>query len=94
MKKSMELLMAKVSEKIETKKVTDIELLTESVAALTIAVQTQNAIIMCLLHKFNIETDLPTWQDKEIFEKEMAAKVDACDKAIRKIYERSKTDKS
>ena len=31
---------------------------------------------------------------KEIFEKEMAAKVDACDKAIRKIYERSKTDKS
>lgn len=68
--------------------------LTESVANLALAVQTQNAVIMCLLHKFNIETDLPTWQNKEIFEKEMAEKVDACDKAIRKIYERPETDKS
>lgn len=73
---------------------TDIELLTQNVAALTMAVQTQNAVLMCLLHKFNLETDLPTWQDKETFEKEMARKVDACDKAIRKIYGHSETDKS
>lgn len=73
---------------------TEVELLTQNVAALTVAVQTQNAVIMCLLHKLNIETDLPTFQNKEAFEKEMAAKVDACDKAIRKIYERSETDKS
>lgn len=72
---------------------TEVELLTQNVAALTVAVQTQNAVIMCLLHKLNIETDLPTWQNKEIFEKEMAAKVDACDKAIRKIYEHSEADK-
>ena len=72
---------------------TDIELLTQNVAALTMAIQTQNAVLMCLLHKFNPETDLPPWQDKEAFEKEMAAKVDACDKAIRKIYGRSETDK-
>lgn len=73
---------------------TEVELLTQNVAALTVAVQTQNAVIMCLLHKLNIETDLPTFQNKEAFEKEMAAKVDACDKAIRKIYGPSKTDKS
>jgi len=73
---------------------TEVELLTQNVAALTVAVQTQNAVIMCLLHKLNIETDLPAFQDKETFEKEMAAKVDACDKAIRKIYGPSKTDKS
>lgn len=72
---------------------TEVELLTQNVAALTIAVQTQNAVIMCLLHKLNIETDLPTFQDKESFEKEMTEKVDACDKAIRKIYGRSETDK-
>lgn len=72
---------------------TDIELLTQNVAALTVAIQTQNAVLMCLLHKFNPETDLPTWQNKEIFEKEMAKKVDACDKAIRKIYGRPETDK-
>ena len=71
---------------------TDIELLTQNVAALTVVIQTQNAIIMCLLNKLNIETDLPTWQDKGTFEKEMAKKVDACDKAIRKIYGHSETD--
>lgn len=73
---------------------TDIELLTQNVAALTVAIQTQNAVLMCLLQKFNPETDLPAWQDKETFEKEMAKKVDACDKAIRKIYGHSETDKS
>lgn len=72
---------------------TDIELLTQNVAILTSAIQTQNAVIMCLLHKLNIETDLPTWQNKEVFEKEMAEKVDACDKAIRKIYGHSEADK-
>lgn len=68
--------------------------LTESVANLAVAVQNQNNIILCLLHKFNIETDLPTWQNKEIFEKEMATKVEACNKVIGKIYGPSKTDKS
>lgn len=72
---------------------TEAELLTQNVAALTVAVQTQNAVIMCLLHKLNIETDLPTWQNKETFEKEMAKKVDACDKAIRKIYGHPEADK-
>ena len=80
-------------EEKEDKDTEVLDLLTRNVAALTVAIQTQNAVIMCLLHKLNIETDLPTWQDRGTFEKEMAAKVDACDKAIRKIYGRSETDK-
>lgn len=72
---------------------TELELLTQNVAALTVVVQSLNVVTMCLLHKLNIETDLPTFQDKETFEKEVAAKADACDKAIRKIYGRSETDK-
>lgn len=87
--------MAKVSEKIETKRVTDIELLTETVATLTIAVQTQNDIILCLLEKFDPDNDLPIYYNsKESFEREMNKKVEACVKAIRKIYGHSETDKS
>lgn len=82
----------KVEEKIETKTVSDIELLTETVATLSVAVRTQNNLILCLLNKFDIGSDLPT-QDKETFEKEMGEKVKACNEAIRKIYGRSETDK-
>lgn len=71
-----------------------IEDLADTVAMMAKAIETQNAVILCLLHKFNIETDLPTWQNKEIFEKELGAKVDACVKAIRKIYGHSETNKS
>lgn len=82
---------------MEHKEITDKELdlrvMADTIVMLSSAVQTQNDIILCLLHKFNPETDLPTWQDKEAFEKEMAAKADACGKAIRKIYGRSETDK-
>lgn len=82
---------------MEHKEITDKELdlrvMADTIVMLTSAVQTQNAVIMCLLHKLNIETDLPTFQNKETFEKEMVAKVDACDKAIRKIYGHSEADK-
>lgn len=44
---------------------TELELLTQNVAALTVVVQSLNVVTMCLLHKLNIETDLPTFQDKE-----------------------------
>lgn len=77
-----------------TDKELDLRVMADTIVMLTSAVQAQNSVIICLLHKLNIETDLPTFQDKEAFEKEMAAKVDACDKAIRKIYERSETNKS
>lgn len=86
--------MAKVSEKIETKKVTDIELLTESVAALTLAVQTQNDIVLCLLHKFELNHDLPLWTTKEKMEEDVGPKVQACIESVRRLYERSETDKS
>ena len=76
-----------------TDKELDLRVMADTIVMLTSAVQTQNAVIMCLLHKLNIETDLPTFQNKETFEKEMVAKVDACDKAIRKIYGHSEADK-
>lgn len=74
---------------------TEIELLTQNVAALTMAVHTQNKVILCLLEKFDPDNDLPIYYvSKESFEREMNKKVEACVKAIRKIYGHSETDKS
>lgn len=86
--------MAKVSEKIETKEVTDIEILTNTVATLAAAVKTQNDILLCLLHKFDVEKDLPFWITKEGVEEEVGPKVKACVEAIRKVYGPSETDKN
>jgi len=86
--------MSKVSERIETKKVTDIEILTETVATLTVAVQTQNDIILCLLHKFNLNHDLPFWTTKEGMEEDVEPKVKACIESVRRLYGPSETDKS
>lgn len=72
---------------------TDIELLTQNVAALTMAIQTQNDVLLCLLHKFNVDSDLPVWTTKEGVEKEVGPKIQACIEAVRKVYGRSETDK-
>ena len=71
-----------------------IEDLADTVAMMAKAIETQNAVILCLLHKLNIETDLPTWQNKKVFEKEVGAKVDACIESIRSLYGHGETDKS
>ena len=68
--------------------------LTESVAELTLAVKTQNDVVLCLLHKFNTEADIPRYQTKEAFEKDMGEKVQTCVEAVRKIYGHGETNKS
>lgn len=74
---------------------TDVELLTQNVAALTLAVQSQNVAIMCLLNKLDPNTDLDfSHLTKEQFEKKMNEKIVACEKAIREVYGRSETNKS
>ncbi len=73
---------------------TDIELLTQNVAILTSAIQTQNDIILCLLHKFNMNQDLPFWLTKEGMEEEVGPKVKACVESVRGLYGHSETDKS
>lgn len=78
----------------EDREISDIEILTETVAQLAAAINTQNDIIICLLHKFDVEKDLPYWSTKEGLEEEMGPKVEACMKAVRKLYGHSETDKS
>lgn len=72
----------------------DIELLTETVAILTAAVQTQNEVILCLLHKFDLNQDLPSWTTKEKMEEEVGPKVQACIESVRRLYGHPETDKS
>ena len=80
-------------EEKEDKDTEVIDLLTRNVAALTVAIQTQNDVILCLLHKFNVDSDLPAWTAKEEVEKEMGPKIQACVEAVRKIYGHSEADK-
>lgn len=71
----------------------NLELITENLAALTAAVETQNDVIICLLHKLDTK-DVPEWKDKKELEEEMGPKLEACIKAVRKVYGQLKTDKS
>lgn len=72
---------------------TDIDYLTQTVAMLTDAVKVQNDVILCLLHKFNLNHDLPLWLTKEGLEEDVGPKVQACIEAVRKVYGRSETNK-
>ena len=85
--------MTEYSEK-EDKNISELELLAETVAQLATAVQTQNDILLCMLHKFDVEKDMPVWVTKEGLEKEIAPKVKACIEAVRKLYGPSEADKS
>lgn len=71
---------------------TEIELLTKNVAALTLAIQTQNDVLLVLLH--NLDLKMPDWKEKTDIEKEVGPKIEACIEAMRKVYGRSETDKS
>lgn len=75
------------------KKLDPIDFLTESVAELSVALQVQNDVILCLLHKFDVDSDLPVWTTKKGIEDEVGPKVQACIKAVREVYGRSKADK-
>ena len=77
----------------EGKTPTDVDYLTQTVAMLTDAIKIQNDVVLCLLHKFDLEKDLPVWTTKEGLEEDVGPKVQACIEAVRKIYGRSETDK-
>ena len=78
----------------EDRPVNDIEILTETVAQLAAAVETQNAVILCLLHNFSLTHDLPLWLTKEGMEEDVGPKVEACIESVRRLYGHSEADKS
>lgn len=81
-------------EESDDREIREVELLTETVAQLAATVQTQNDILLCLLHKFEPDHDLPFWITKEGMEKEITPKVEACIEAVRRAYGPSEADKS
>ena len=82
---------------MEHKEITDKELdlrvMADTIVMLSSAVQTQNDIILCLLHKFNLNQDLPLWLTKEGMEEDVGPKVKACVESVRRLYGRSEADK-
>lgn len=83
----------KIEEKTD-KEVSELDLLTQNLAALTAAVQTQNDVLLCLLHNFDLVHDTPMWVSKEALEEDVKPKVQACIEAVRNAYGQFKTDKS
>ena len=83
--------MAEIEERIG--RPADIEILTETVAVLTAAVQTLNDVVLVLASKLD-ETDIPHWETKEEIEQAVGEKVRACVNAVRRVDGHSKTDKS
>ena len=82
----------KYSEKND-REVTSEELLTETVAELVVAIQSQNALLLVLAHKLNLD-DLPDWKTAEEVEADVSPKIEACINLIRKAYGPSEADKS
>lgn len=70
---------------------TEIELLTQNVAILTSAIQTQNDVLLVLLH--NLDLKIPDWKDKADIEKEVGPKIQECINLMRKIYGHGETNK-
>lgn len=71
---------------------TEVELLAQNVAALTMAIQTQNDVLLVLLH--NLDLKIPDWKTKTDVEKEVGPKIQKCMELIRGIYGPGEADKS
>lgn len=66
--------------------------LLDTIAQLTVAVQTQNDVLLVLLDQLDVK--VPDWKTKDDVEKAVGPKIEMCVKTIREIYGPSKADKS
>lgn len=71
----------------------NLELITENLAALTVAVQTLNDVQLVLLHNVK-NLELPEWKTLEDIDKAVGDKVKDCVKSVRKVYGPRQADKS
>lgn len=69
----------------------DLRTMADTIVMLSAAIQTQNDVLLTLLH--NLDLKIPDWKTKEELEKDVGPKVQACVKAVRKVYGRSEADK-
>lgn len=82
--------MGKITE--EDREAKNIELLTETVAQLAVAMQTQNDILLVLLSQMDVKD--PGWKTAADVSKDVGNKVKQCVDIMRKTYGPSETDKS
>lgn len=57
-------------------------IITETLAMLTEAYEVQNAVLLALLHNFDIK--IPEWKNQEEIKSDVGDKIEACIKALRK----------
>lgn len=61
------------------------DFLTQSIAALTKAVQVQNDILVVLL--YNLDLKMPDWKSVKDADADITKKIEDCVKAVRKVYD-------
>lgn len=71
-----------------------IEDLADTVAMLTVTVQTMNDVLLVLANKLDINADIPHWKTKEDIEKSVGPKIQKCVELIKDTYGHGETDKS
>ena len=70
-----------------------IEDLADTVAMLTVTVQTMNDVLLVLATQIDT-SQLPQWKTKEDIEKEVGPKIQKCIELIKDTYGHGETDKS
>lgn len=87
--------MAETIKEVNDERVPELEIITQTMAQLVSTVQTQNDIILVLLHNMKrLGLEMPEWDSLEAINKDISEPIRDCVKAVRKIYGPSKTDKS
>lgn len=61
------------------------DFLTQSIAALTRAVQVQNDILVVLL--YNLDLKMPDWKSVKEADADITKKIEDCVRAVRKVYD-------
>lgn len=72
----------------------DAHAITETLAQLTTVVSTLSDAVVVLMHKLDVEKDMPAWKTKEEIEKEVGPKIKACIDIVRRVDGPSETNKN
>lgn len=86
--------MAETIKEVTDERVPELEIITQTMAQLVSTVQTQNDIILVLLHNMKrLGLEMPEWDSLEAINKDVSEPIKDCVKAVRKTYGPSETDK-
>lgn len=76
---------------VNDEQVTDLDILAETVAMLSHAIQVQNDVLIVLMGQLDLK--LPDWKTKKEVEEAVGSKIQECVKLMRNIYGHGEVNK-